>query len=149
MKKELIIILSLLFTIIIGCDSGGQNEKYADHETAPDIVEVILYSAEGDEELLPSNSVRVGDRTNFEVYATDPDLDMVTLYISQHLLPSELHYGNDIEILLPTQSNKDAVYWLLEDRRATGPVGEWRICFWIVDKLGNESEEFCVHSLIE
>jgi len=40
------------------------------------------------------------------------------------------------------------VYFFIENTIVDGPAGNWRICFWIVDIAGNESNEFCVNLVI-
>lgn len=78
------------------------------------------------------------------------DLNMDALYISQYLYPNfettHLPISNSI---LPSQSSADMVYFFIENIEIVGPTGNWRFCFLIVDKSGNESNEFCLNAVIE
>lgn len=144
MKK----LISLLFVVllVVSC-SGGGGGGGNDNGTRPVIADLVMYERNPiTNEYEESYVYEIGDMVNFEVYASDPDLDMDTLYASQYLLPNttEPYYPESTQ-LLPTQSDADMIYYLLEDVEIEGPAGNWRFCVYIVDERGNESDEFCVN----
>ena len=94
-------------------------------------------------------SFTIGDYVNFEVYATDPDLDMVKLYITQyHPQDSTTPYLGPDLMSLPSQSAVDMIYYPIDPIEVTGPAGSWRIEFQIEDSKGNESNVFRIYASV-
>jgi hypothetical protein len=76
-------------------------------------------------------------------------MDMNTLFISSYLLPNlDSPYDPIAEKILPTQAGPTMEYYFVEPIEIEGPAGNWRICFWIVDNVGNESNDFCVNMIV-
>ena len=153
MKKRsfvsFIILIALLLPFTYGGCSGGGGGDDGDRGTAPEISPVILLKiVDG----VPTQTLSfdVGDIVNISVIATDPDLDMNTLFTTPYLAPDfDSPAEPDIELELPSQTDPTMEYFfnnfieISEDL-----VGNWRLCFWIVDNAGNESNEFCVNLII-
>jgi len=146
----LLLAMSLPFTYG-GCGGGGGGGGAGGGGavgTAPTISDVKFYKiVDG----VPVETLifDIGDKFNFDLFASDPDLDMDTCYIEEYLLPDiDVPYGPTIELILPTQTAVDMVYFAEEDSTVDGPAGTWRECFWMVDTAGNESNEFCVNVVV-
>lgn len=139
-----LIALSLPFTYG-GCNGGGGGD---DSGTPPSISSVILYKiVDG----TPTETLifDIGDEYNVNIYASDPDLNMSTLYVSEYLLPDlDTPYYPTGETILPSQVAADMIYFLIENGVVAGPAGDWRVCFLIIDGAGNESNEFCLNIVI-
>ena len=144
-----LVILSLSFSYV-GCPGGGGGGGGGDdHGTAPTISSIKLFKVvEG----VPIETLifDTGDLLNWSIIANDPDLDMNTLFISPYLSPDfDFPAEADIELILPSQLDATMDYFFVEPIGITEDLaGNWRLCFWIVDKAGNESNEFCVHIVI-
>lgn len=129
-----------------GCAGGGGGG--GNQGTTPSISSVLLFKmvAGAPVETL---TFEIGDEFNINVFATDPDLDMHTLYASQYLFPDlNSPYFPIAEFIMPTQTDTNMVYFLITNSEVVGPAGDWRICFYIVDEAGNESDDFCVNAVI-
>jgi hypothetical protein len=148
MRKPLSILCLLTMAITVlcpGCDGGGDGG--IPPGTAPRINWVELYLWGGP--YVPTFEFTIGDQVEFLVSATDPDLDIKTLYITQYYPSDETapYYGPD-PLSLPSQSDPDALYWPLAPTEVTGPVGDWRIEFQIYDNRGNASNVYTIYILI-
>lgn len=141
MRKLTIILtmLGLLFVIISGCNGG---DGAAPLGTAPKINDAALYDIYWDE----TYSFAIGDWVNWAIWATDPDLDMTSLYVTQYH-PSDSttpYYGPDY-IGLPSQSDADMIYYAVNPTQVIGPIGSWRIEFQVEDAKGNDSNIFKIY----
>ena len=142
--KTLSVMLAIMF--IAACGGGGGSDTPP--QTAPVINELKLIKPDEFNDW-PQFSFSVGEKYNVEIKATDPDLDMTALYVNQYLLPNlDSPFYQTVEIVLPTQEGPQMMYFFIEDQKILGPVGDWRVCFMIVDAAGNESEEFCINVVI-
>ena len=136
-----VFILGLVLPFVYGGCNGGGGGGNDNSTPAPEITSVALLK-NGQQTL----TFEIGDMYNLAVHAFDTDLDMEKIFIDQFLLPNlDAPYYPTTEFILPSQSEVNMVYFLLEDGQVTGPAGNWRICFLIVDAVGNESNEFCVN----
>jgi len=105
--------------------------------TAPDITAIILYDSNWVE--IETLSFDIGEYYNFKVSATDPDGDMVSLYVTQyHPAYSDTPYHGPDLISLPS-GWVDMNYYSITPIEVTGPSGSWGVKFQIEDSKGNES----------
>lgn len=134
-----ILLISMLFLFINGCGGGGDGGSPP--QSAPKITGVTIY----DEYWLPEYSFTIGEFANFRVYASDPDLDMETLLVTEYY-PSDsqdIHSGPSI-LLLPSQSSAEMTYCNIDPLEVTEPIGSYRLEFQTEDSLGHESNVFKV-----
>ncbi len=138
-----------LMTIVAtgGGGGGGDGAPPPPSETAPTLTNVELFNANDPGTV--TFSFDIGDTANFNVSATDPDLDMTTLYFTEYF-PSDstTPYTGPTPIAMPSQSATDMVYTLIQPTEVTGPAGNWRLDFQIEDSNGNESNVFQVYIAI-
>ena len=137
--KKLLILLSIL--VFVACGSGGSSAPPVPTTTAPKITKVLFYNET--DLTTPTTSFETGDYVYIFIYATDPDLDMTTLY-ETHYYPSDsttIHTG-PISSSLPSQSASEVVYYNLY---IMGSAGSWRTEFQIEDAKGNDSNIFKVY----
>ena len=151
MKQNLFWIKSvaILFSILIsfGCGGGGGGGDVPP-TTAPTISSITAFKIVNGFPI-ESLSFDIGDMSNIEITASDPDLDMNTVFISQFLLPDlDSPFFPTSEQILPSQSDPNMKYFFIDPIEIVGPAGNWRMCIWIVDKAGNESNEFCVNVVV-
>ena len=146
MRRVITLVLLGLFVACGGGGGGGSDDD--DRGTAPVVEEAVLYRmVQG--VMMETLAFDVGDFANLDVVASDPDLDMRVMYMTEYLAPEMVvSYGPVVESVLPSQVAFRMRYFLLEDVEVTGPVGDWRICFYVVDGRGNESNDFCLNYLI-
>ena len=141
-------VISFGFISIVATGAGGGGGGGAPPsppETAPTISDVNFYDAYENE----TYSFTIGEDANFRVYATDPDLDMISCEISQyHPHDSATPYYGPDTMSLPSQSHTDMVYYSIDPIEVTGPAGSWRIEFQIIDAKGNESNIWKVYSTV-
>lgn len=143
MKKTLFFVLAL--ALLTGCGGGGGGSSERDKGVAPKITKALIIDKDGNATL----SFEIGDKTNFRVYATDPDLDIKTLYITEFFpFDSKTPFSGPIVIDLPPQPIADLSYSLTEPAAATGPVGYWKLEFFIEDKEGHQSNTVEVYALV-
>jgi hypothetical protein len=134
--------LGLITIVATGGGGGGGGAPSSPPGTAPTITNVVIY----DVYWIPSLSFDIGDYANFEVYATDPDLDMTTLFITQyHPADSNIPYYGPDTMSLPSVSTADTYFYTIDPIEVTGPAGSWRIEFQIEDSKGNDSNVFKVY----
>ena len=134
-----LLLISILFLFVGGCGRGGDGGSPP--QTAPKIIDVAIY----DEYWIEEYSFNIGEFANFSVYASDPDLDMKSLLVTQYY-PSDsqnIYYGPSL-LSLPSQSSVEMTYWNIDPIEIIGPAGGWRIEFEIEDSLGHESKVFKV-----
>lgn len=141
-------VISFGFISIIatgGGGGGGGSAPPPDLGTAPEITAVILYDSNWVETL----SFNIGEYANFKVYATDPDKDMESLYVTQyHPHDSNTpYYGPDL-MSLPSVSAVDVYYYNITPIEITGPSGTWRVEFQIEDSKGNESNIWKLYAVV-
>ncbi|MCK4820537.1 hypothetical protein KA005_32530, partial [bacterium] len=137
--------ISIIGTGGSGGGGGGGGAPPSPPETAPTISDVNFYDAYENE----TYSFTIGEDANFRVYATDPDLDMISCEISQyHPHDSATPYYGPDTMSLPSQSHTDMVYYSIDPIEVTGPAGSWRIEFQIIDTKGNESNIWRVYSTV-
>jgi len=147
MRKPLSILSILLIGITLLCPGCNGGNGGTPPGTAPRINWVELYLWGGP--YVPTFTFTIGEQVEFLVSATDPDLDIKTLYITQYY-PADAtspYYGPD-PLSLPSQSDADALYWPLAPTEVTGPAGDWRIEFQISDARGNESNTFTIYVVV-
>jgi len=140
--------LSIIFIFAISCSGGGGGGGDDNSGTAPVIDSVTLFRIIDD---VPIERLvfDIGDEINLNIFATDPDMDIDTLFVSQYLFPNtDIPYSPVLEFLLPSQIEPSIRYFLLSNTVIEGPAGDWRICFYVVDEAGNESNDFCLNVLI-
>lgn len=147
-----LVVLSLSFSYV-GCDGGGGGGGGAgggvDPGTAPTILSVKCFKIV-DGVPIESLIFDTDDLFNWNITANDPDLDMDTLFLSTFLGPDyDTPYEPDIEMVLPSQLDPTMEYFFIEPIKLTEiEAGNWRLCIWIVDIAGNESNEFCVNIVV-
>ena len=138
----------VVLVFVIGCGGGGGGGSKKDRGTAPMVEETVLYRMDAGV-MVETLVFDVGDFANLDVIATDPDLDMTVMYLTDYLAPDlDVPYGATAESVLPTQMAPTMRYFLLEDVEVLGPAGQWRLCLFIVDGRGNESSDFCLNYVI-
>ena len=152
MKQKFIWIKSvaILFAILIsfGCGGGGGGGDVPP-TTAPTISSLTAFKIVNGVPI-ETLSFDIGDMSNIEITASDPDLDMNTVFISQFLLPElDSPFFPTSEQILPSQSDPNMKYFFIDPIEIVGPAGNWRMCIWIVDKAGNESNQFCINAVVE
>ena len=134
-----LLLISILFLFVGGCGGGGDGGSPP--QTTPKIIDVAIY----DEYWNVEYSFTIGEFANFSVDASDPDLDMKSLLVTQYY-PSDsqnIYYGPSL-LSLPSQSSVEMTYWNIDPIEIIGPAGSWRIEFEIEDSLGHESNIFKV-----
>ena len=141
--------LSIIFIFAISCSGGGGGGGGDDNSgTAPVIDSVTLFRII-DGVPIERLVFDIGDEINLNIFATDPDMDIDTLFVSQYLFPNtDIPYSPVLEFLLPSQIEPSIRYFLLSNTVIEGPAGDWRICFYVVDEAGNESNDVCLNVLI-
>jgi len=141
MKRLLILVV---FLVACGGGGGGGSD---DKTPSPEILNAAFYTYSG--EWVESIYFEHGDVINFIVSAIDIDMNMEKLFIQTYketdseLIPIDLS-----ELILSTQSEAEMRYFLLEPYVMDWPEAYYRVCFYIVDGDGNESNEFCVNILV-
>ena len=141
MKKTLTVLIAL-FTVF-GC--GGSDGSGGSGGTAPVINSVVLT----DEFSNPTSIFNIGDIANVVITATDPDLDMENILITQYH-PSDSntpYYGPDV-VMLPSQSQPTMMYTFVGGVTIVGPSGTWRTEFQVEDYAGHASNIFRVYSSV-
>jgi hypothetical protein len=128
-----------------GGGGGGGSAPPPDLGTAPEIWAVEIY----DVNWVVTLSFDIGEYGNFIVCATDPDKDMVSLYVTQyHPHDSNTpYYGPDL-MSLPSQPGVDVYYYNIDPIEVTGPSGTWRIEFQIEDSKSNESNIWKLYGVV-
>lgn len=142
--KKLLVLLSILLSL--GC-GGSSSSTPAPAQTAPKITNVVFYNA--DDLYTPTYTFEIGDYVYFDVYATDPDLDMKTLYVTEYYpFDSTTIYTGPVPFSLASQSTSDTIYMNLIAIEVIGPAGSYREEFQIEDAKSNESNIFTVYILV-
>ncbi len=128
--------------IFIACGGGGGGGGGG---TAPVIDDAVLT----DEYYNPTSVFNIGDIANVVIVATDPDLDMENLLVTQYHPDnsSTPYYGPDVA-MLPSQSAPTMIYTFIGGVTIVGPAGTWRIEFQIEDYAGHTSSVFRVFSVV-
>ena len=91
----------------------------------------------------------IGDEVNFDIFASDPDLDIYSIVITEYQ-----HIGNEWVLVihntdtLPTQQATDYHYYFLGNLIVPGPAGNYKDCLYLIDSEGNESNEICLNTLV-
>ena len=144
--KKILIVLIVLF-IVSGCGDGGDGGTAPGISgTAPVIDDVVLT----DEYFNIKFLFNIGDLANFLVYANDPDMDMETLFVTEfYPNDSTTPYTGPTPLFLPSQSEIDMVYFMIESVAVLGPAGNWRIEFQIEDYAGHASNIFRVFFIVQ
>lgn len=141
MKTVNCVLLAIAVCFLIACGGGG-GDGVPIQVHLPEITHIDLLQE------IPKDDghlLYIGEKVNINVYASDQDLNMTTMYISEYLLPNLEVPFYFSEHILPVQEGPSVVYFFLEDRVIEGPVGDWFVCFIIVDALGNESADYCIN----
>ena len=139
-------VVSILFLFACGGGGGGGGEDT--YTTKPTITSVKLFQFWTDEGgVIEQSEFNIGDSFRVEIIANDPDLDMRTLYASEFLLPNIDTPYRTYDAILPPQDKTQMEYWT-EWGTIEGPSGNYKACFWIVDRAGNESNEFCINVVV-
>ena len=134
-----------LFWIIfvIGCSGGGGGGGDDNRSTAPVVENAIVFKITN-MGWMPASGFSIGDKVNFEILATDPDLDMAVMTIRSYLvIGSELDLKSITDVQIPRQTEATMVYYLEENLIVEGPAGDYQECVFIIDEMGNESAEYC------
>ena len=80
---------------------------------------------------------------------TDPDLDIVSAYVSHYLKQEDgeylLHSGPEFVDLA---SQSDTIYFYMLLLTIPDPTGEWRIDLWVVDGESNDSNTMSIYVVI-
>jgi len=144
----LIGVIALGLMTIIGTGGGGGGAPPPDLGTAPKINNVELLKWDGNDWVV-TTTYNIGDTANFYVYASDPDLDLSTLTVSQYYPhdSSTPYYGPD-SVSLGSQPTADLIVYLITPITVEGPAGNWRIEFQLADAKGNESNVFIGYSVV-
>lgn len=133
-----IAIVLLLLAATIGC-SNPFGDDDSNSGTAPEIAGVFFFRYDaGTDEFVATYTFAIGQTAYIDVYASDPDLDMSEIIITQTHLPSG--NGDSGTLPLPSQSNENMVYF--SDTVVDGPAGQWRIDFVMNDAAGNQSATY-------
>ena len=138
-----VIALGLMAIVGTGEDTGGDG-GIVSSGTAPEIYNVELFNTSDPNN--PTTSFTIGDYYTFKVYAKDPDLDLIHLYVTQYY-PDDSNspfYGPDTKSL-SSQLQADVTY-NFGPGEITGPAGSWRIEFQLQDSRGNMSNVWTVYS---
>lgn len=138
----------LLFVIIVfnGCDGGGGSGS--DNGSRPQITDVVIFNVENGVET-QTRVFSIGDRISFNAYASDADMDMSQLVIEEYYpLDATTPYFPPTELALPTVPQADVYFYPLEPGTISGPAGDWKVDFYIIDKKGNESNTWTVYLTI-
>lgn len=140
--KKLLILLSVLF--FISCGGGSSSTPAPALGTTPIITNVLFYNAT--DLTTPATSFTIGDYVYFDVYATDPDLDMTTLYVTEYYpYDSTTIYTGPVPFSLSSQPASNTIYTNLTAIEVTGPAGSYREEFQIQDAKANDSNIFIVY----
>lgn len=132
----------IFFILLVGCGGGGGGGNN-DNGTAPVVEDAVIFKIT-DLGWMPASGFSVGDEVNFEILATDPDLDMVAMIIESYLVTgSELDLQSIAEVQIPPQTEATETYYLDSNIIVEGPAGDYQECVYIVDARGNESAEYC------
>ena len=118
--KKLFILLSIL--VFVACGSGGGSSPPAPATTAPKITNVEVY----DIDWYLDYSFIIGEFVNFVVYATDPDLDITTLYVTEYY-PSDSAtiYSGPTVFSVGSQPAIDVIIFTIDPLLVIGPAGSW------------------------
>ena len=136
--RNLFTILTILF-IISGC--GVADDPY--DRTAPVIKKVVFYTPAGND-FNPEHkdTFNIDDKFDIIVYATDPDLDMETLYITECYysdLAKEWECSGPFPFALPEQVGVNRGYHFGYPFIMVGPAGSHTFEFQITDHEGHFS----------
>lgn len=145
-----VLITATLF--LYSCEGVGDgNRNRESGVSSPMVEQVVLYQEVIDGEEVPVVKFYLKDMYDFKVTASDSDMDMYSLYMEQYLLPDTgiPYYPEPMKLLLPTQTAEVVDYMSLDSLTVPGEAGEWRLCFWIVDIQGNESDDFCLTIIVK
>jgi len=139
-----LLALGFMTTVATGGGGGGDGGNVGN---APKINNVLLFDV--NDANTSTLNFDIGDQINFHVYATDPDLDIITIHITQYHPPnSDIPcYGPD-SIATPSQPSSDYVLYPITPLEITGPAGNWRTEFQLEDANGNDSNVFIVYSVV-
>ena len=130
--KSLLLPLVLFSFIIFGC--GFSDDE--DPGRRPVVGQTTSFYK--DTPTSTTSNFNVGDEINIKVPLEDPDLDIVTLYVTIYDLsdPDAARQWPNAYDLDPAQLSEFTVLRKLD---VTLPVGEYRVDFQAVDKKGHAS----------
>jgi hypothetical protein len=140
MKRERAVLMATAFLLVIllaGCeDPFGNKDDDDDKGTAPEIHQVNMYQYNEDTDTFTATfSFAIGETAYIEVYASDPDLDMVTM---TGKTTHDATGNSDTRTLdMSEQTDPDMAYYTYSD--IIGPAGAWTVEFRITDTQGNNS----------
>jgi len=145
MKRLIVVILILgTMTWMVSCGGGG-GDGGGNYGTPPRIDNV--YFAPEDNWDVAATYLSRSERYVLLVWATDPDLDMVDLCVTEYRLPETTPYDTTC-VAMPIQLDEEMAYYFADPDTGQGldisilPVGEYRLDFQITDLQGNVSNVF-------
>ena len=115
--------------------------------TPPIIKDVVLYKIIGDEKI-KSLDFWVGENASFDVFAFDPDKDVNLIMIEEYFPVYATTPKFIYSLYVPTQTDDVMTYFPLEYFPWTGPAGQYRWEFYLVDLKGNESNIWRVNFVL-
>lgn len=133
MKTKFLLFLLVLFSFIVfGC---GMSDEDEDPGRRPVVRAAYFYK---DTSTIPTSNFNVDDEITVEVHLEDPDLDLVTLYVTFYDLdnPDAVYEGPNAYELDPVQLSE---YSISEKLDVTLPAGTYRVDFQAVDEKGHAS----------
>ena len=142
MKKLFAIFIILL--VISGC--GGGDDPY--DRTAPIITDVIIVDII-DGIAVEKTEFNIDDKFDILIYATDPDLDIESLFITEYCPEVVGICNGPAYIPLPKQVGVKRGYHFTNQGTITGPTGDYRLEFQIEDYEGHLSNIFEVFAPYE
>lgn len=132
MKIKFLLLPLILFSFIVfGC--GFSDEE--DPGKRPVVRAAYFYK---DASTSWTSNFNVGDEINVEVHMSDPDLDIVTLFVTIYDIsnPDAIYEGPNTYELDPVQVSE---YSVSEKLDVSLPVGKYRVDFQAVDEKGHAS----------
>ncbi len=143
MKKLFAIFIILL--VMFGC--GGIDAP--DSEKAPIITNVVFFTC-NDPTFNPDHKYvfNINDEFDILIYATDHNLDMETLFITEYCVNSLTTVCDTNSYELPDQVGVDRGYHFANCFTVDGPVGSYKFEFQIDDVAGHSSNIFKLYYTI-
>jgi len=138
------LFLALVFSLLaLSCSGGGGGSD--DYGTPPRINNI--YFAPEDNWDGAVTVLSQSERYVLLMWATDPDLDMVDLCMTDYVLPQNMPYDTYC-MAMPMQVSEEVFYFFVDQNTGQGldfsflPAGEYRVEFQITDLQGNNSNLF-------
>lgn len=143
-----IFMSSLLFLPSCGGGGGGGGSgEGLDH--APVISAVRLYNMNDPSSPVQAIEFEIWDYGNAEVEASDEDLDILKAWVWEYYPADATTPYSEGEVLLPSQTDPNMIYSLIEDFVFYPPSGGYRIEVQLEDERGNLSNIFRMYYVLE